>query len=128
MTRGTLYVTDTPPDKSRNTGPMAAEGSQGDPNVGAFSNIAWGMMSLINLGLGLGLWEYGYICNLDYEVTSAFCTIYYLAYMATSVNLLLNLLTAMIIRTYNASQKEAESHWRRRWATWVQRSGRGGLK
>jgi hypothetical protein len=57
------------------------------------------------------------------QVTSVFCTIYYLAYMATSAILLLNLLIAMIIRTYNASQKLAESHWRRRWALWVPRCG-----
>lgn len=51
------------------------------------------------------------------QVTSVFCTIYYLLYQATSAILLLNLLIAMIIRTYNTAQKAAEAHWRRRWAT-----------
>jgi hypothetical protein len=58
-----------------------------------FSTIGGSMMSLTNLGIGLGLNEYWNVCNLGHEVTSVFCTIFYLAYMATSVLLLLNLLT-----------------------------------
>lgn len=38
---------------------------------GGFSSIGLGMMSLINLGLGLGLNDYGYTCNLGHEVWGA---------------------------------------------------------
>lgn len=83
-------------------------------------------MSLINLGLGLGLREYGSICDLGHAVTSGFCTLYYLLYMATTAVLLLNLLTAMIIRTYthNLNERVGEAHWRRRWAAYTLKAER----
>ncbi|KAI8467692.1 MAG: hypothetical protein J3K34DRAFT_32028 [Monoraphidium minutum] len=123
MTRGTLYVTDTPREKESTPVLAGINGSMGGENQG-ITSIGWGMMSLINLGLGLGLHEYRYVCDLGHEVTSVFCTIYYLAYMATSAILLLNLLTAMIIRTYNTAQEAAEAHWRRRWATYCVKAER----
>ncbi|GBF97002.1 hypothetical protein Rsub_09799 [Raphidocelis subcapitata] len=57
-------------------------------------------------------------------VTSIFCTLYYLVYMATSAILLLNLLMAMIIRTYATTQHAAEAHWRRRWAIYTVKAER----
>jgi len=33
-----------------------------------FTSIGLGMMSLINLGLGLGLFEYGNACHLGFHV------------------------------------------------------------
>jgi hypothetical protein len=51
------------------------------------------MVTLINLGAGLSHWEYAMTCRTNYPLTTVFCTIYYLLYIATVVLLLMNLLT-----------------------------------
>lgn len=51
------------------------------------------MATLINLGAGLSHWEFAMTCRTNYPLTTVFCTIYYLLYIATVVLLLMNLLT-----------------------------------
>jgi hypothetical protein len=51
------------------------------------------MVTLINLGAGLSHYDYAMVCRTDYPLTTVFCTIYYLMYIATVVLLLMNLLT-----------------------------------
>lgn len=50
-------------------------------------------MFLVQMSLGLSLQEYMQTCNVHYGASAVVCTIYYLLYIATSVILLLNLLT-----------------------------------
>jgi hypothetical protein len=51
------------------------------------------MVFLVQMSLGLSLQEYMQTCNVHYGASAVVCTIYYLLYIATSVILLLNLLT-----------------------------------
>lgn len=53
------------------------------------------MVTLINLGAGLSHYEYAYTCRSNYALTTVFCTIYYLLYIATVLLLLMNLLTGV---------------------------------
>lgn len=73
------------------------------------------MMSLIQVGVGLGSNSYNSFCDLGHPSQEATCTILFLLYEATSVLLLLYMLIAMIIRTFNRAEKVAERQWRRRW-------------
>eukprot|EP00882_Tetradesmus_deserticola_P007181 GHRQ01007561.1.p1 GENE.GHRQ01007561.1~~GHRQ01007561.1.p1 ORF type:complete len:151 (+),score=89.36 GHRQ01007561.1:297-749(+) len=97
------------------------------------------MVTLVNIGAGLSHYEYAMTCKNDYVLSTVLCTIYYLLYMATATLLLLNLLIAMIIKTWGTTQEVAELYWKHRWAlytikaerrlprAWVQRLRLGQL-
>lgn len=61
--------------------------------IDPFDSIGYTMVTLINLGAGLSHYDYAMVCRTDYPLTTVFCTIYYLMYIATVVLLLMNLLT-----------------------------------
>lgn len=92
------------------------------PDQGPFMSISEGMITLIQFPYGGA--NYDTVCDLAYHSTEAVCAVYYLLYMATVVVLLLNLLIAMIIRTYNTTQEQGVLQWRRRWAIYVLKAER----
>ncbi|WIA39861.1 hypothetical protein OEZ86_013308 [Tetradesmus obliquus] len=114
MQNGVLGV--APGSVVRNTEGLI-ELSQTEPDP--FSSIGNTMVTLVNLGAGLSHYEYAMTCKNDYVLSSVLCTIYYLLYMATVVLLLMNLLIAMIIKTWGTTQEAAEGYWKHRWAIYV---------
>ncbi|WIA19587.1 hypothetical protein OEZ85_005527 [Tetradesmus obliquus] len=114
MQNGVLGV--APGSVVRNTESLI-ELSQTEPDP--FSSIGNTMVTLVNLGAGLSHYEYAMTCKNDYVLSSVLCTIYYLLYMATVVLLLMNLLIAMIIKTWGTTQEAAEGYWKHRWAIYV---------
>jgi hypothetical protein len=117
--KGTLYTTNTPYDSPLVIGP---DGQPVTPDRGNFANVGRAMMALIQLALGYT--DFDAYCNVGYAAPEAFCTMLYLAYLATTATLLLTLLTAMIVRTWALAQGPAEGAWRRRWALYTLKAER----
>lgn len=81
----------TPTPRTTQHTPTQHLNSNADP----FESIGYTMVTLINLGAGLSHYEYAYTCRSNYALTTVFCTIYYLLYIATVLLLLMNLLTGV---------------------------------
>lgn len=91
-------------------------------DVEPFSSVGESMMSLWRFMYGQA--DYIYYCSLQNDATGAFCTLYFVLYTVIVLLLLLNLLGAMIWRTFMLRHDVAESAWRTRWATYVCRAER----
>lgn len=102
------------------TDAVSPEGSGGGDKFDPLSNIGYGMLQLVRFLYGEADYD-SLAVSPGHQVKTAFGTIYFLLYVGLVLLLLLNVLTALMVKCVRGGWGQAEKLWRLRWAVYVLR-------